>query len=315
MGIDAPAPTVGLVLELDPELGSGIGAAQWEKARRACRGCIVWVPRGVWQLSPEFGEQVGRLGVVIVEGMVCREVALGERHMFELLGPGDVIAPPGLGEPRRLGGSVALTAAVDTIAVGLGESFLRAAVRWPCLLDAVLGRLEVQRQRLAVQGLIAHLPRAEDRALLALWLLADRWGRATPEGTVLSLALTHELLGQLTGSRRSTATVAVSALESDGSIARLGDGSWLLTEQAEQNVAALARNSSSAGLLGESFMLRQLVVDTHEHARTLRAEALQTRAQRRPSGQDIARSVPPARAAAILRNDTPEPASNHGSRA
>jgi len=41
--------------------------------------------------------------------------------------------------------------------------------------------------------------------LLALWLLADRWGRATPDGTVLSLALTHELLGQLTGARRSPA--------------------------------------------------------------------------------------------------------------
>jgi len=274
MGIDVPAPTVGRVLDLDPELGSGIAAAEWDKARRACQGYVVCVRRGVWQLPPQLGERAGRVGLVIVEGMVCREVALGERHMFELLGPRDVVAMPVPGETRGLGASVGLTAAVDTVVLALGESFVRAAVRWPCLLEALLGRLEAQRQRLALQGLIAHLPRAEDRVLLALWLLADRWGSATAEGTVLSLALTHELLGQLSASRRSTATVAVSALESEGSIRRHDDGSWLLTEQAKQNVAALARTSSSARLLGESFMLRQLTGETSAEAAAItQAEA------------------------------------------
>ena len=160
----------------------------------------------------------------------------------------------------------------------MGESFVRAAARWPCLLEAVLGRLEAQRERLALQGLIAHLARAEDRVLLALWLLGNRWGQMTPDGTLLSLALTHDLLGQLTASRRSTVTIAVSALESGGSIRRLGNGSWLLTEQAGRDVALFARTSSAA-VLGESFVLRQRLAETRNEARALRAEALQAQAR------------------------------------
>ena len=63
MGIDVPAPTVGRVLDLDPELGSGIATAEWDKARRASEGYVVCVHRGVWQLPPQLGERVGRVGL------------------------------------------------------------------------------------------------------------------------------------------------------------------------------------------------------------------------------------------------------------
>jgi hypothetical protein len=54
------------------------------------------------------------VGLVIVSGAVCRELTLRDRHMLELLGPGDVVhAPVENGSPRR-GGAVALTAVLDT---------------------------------------------------------------------------------------------------------------------------------------------------------------------------------------------------------
>jgi len=274
-----PPPTVCQVLDLDPELGAGLGASQWEQARAAWRGYVVCVRRGVWQLPAELARDIGRLGLVVVEGILCRELGLGDRHMFELLGPGDVVALPVAGKRHRFGGSISLTAAPGTVVLGLGESFADAAARWPCLLEALLGRLEAQRERLALQGLIAHLPRAEDRVLLALWLLADRWGCPTPEGTVLSLALTHDLLGQLTASRRPTATVAVSTLESRGSIRRLADGSWLVTEPGERDAAALARTKSPAGVLGQSFIVRQQSLEAHHEALALHAQARQVLAQ------------------------------------
>jgi hypothetical protein len=45
------------------------------------------------------------------------------------------------------------------------------------VLVELLGRLELQRERLAVQGLIGQLSRAEHRVLLAVWHPAESWGR------------------------------------------------------------------------------------------------------------------------------------------
>jgi CRP/FNR family cyclic AMP-dependent transcriptional regulator len=121
--------------------------------------------------------------------------------------------------------------------------------------------------------LIAHLPRAEHRVLLQLWHLADRWGGVTPEGTVLPLALTHDLLGQLTAARRPTVTLAVSALESEGYVRRLDDGAWLLMAAAEPKVQAIAHAGGNAGVLGETFRLRKRSAQVSRDSVALRAEA------------------------------------------
>jgi hypothetical protein len=134
-----------------------------------------------------------------------------------------------------------LTAVIDSELLALAGRFLTAAARWPCLMTSMQARLENQRAHLAVEGLIAHIPRVEHRLLLMLWHLADRWGRVTPEGTAIPLALSHDLLSQLAAARRSTTTIALSALERDGRIARLDDGSWLLTTAAERMVQAIAK--------------------------------------------------------------------------
>jgi CRP/FNR family transcriptional regulator, cyclic AMP receptor protein len=61
---------------------------------------------------------------------------------------------------------------------------------------------------------------------------ADRWGKATPEGTVIPFAFSHELLAKITGGRRPSVSTALSRLSRKGSVARLDDGSWLVREVA-----------------------------------------------------------------------------------
>jgi CRP/FNR family transcriptional regulator, cyclic AMP receptor protein len=287
-----PSRTVSLVLDLDPDLGSGIGQEDWETARQACRGEVVRLRRGVWE-SPAAARRNDLVGLVIIEGTLCRELALHDRNMFEVLGPGDVVQLPTVGRRSRLGGDVRLTAAAGTTLVVLGRSFILAAARWSCLMAMVHRRLEEQRERLAVQGLIAHLPRAEHRVLLALWHLAEQWGRVTPKGTELPLVITHDLLGELTRSRRPTVTLAVSALESEGLIRRFEDGSWLLTAGAERAVDAITTTGNARRPpLGESFMLRQLICETSAETAALCGEARQilahrARSQRRaPANED-----------------------------
>lgn len=46
----------------------------------------------------------------------------------------------------------------------------------------------------SARGAINAVPRVEERLELTLWRLGDRFGRVTPEGILLRLGLTHELL-------------------------------------------------------------------------------------------------------------------------
>jgi CRP/FNR family transcriptional regulator, cyclic AMP receptor protein len=271
---------VGL-LDLDPDLGAGIGRQDWEIARRACRSLLVSIPAGRWDLPLSAGESHGLFGLVIVTGMVGREVRLHDRHLLELLGPGDVLQLPSSDDSSpRLSTGVILTAALDTRMIVLGRPFIGAAARWPSLLEAVGRRLEAQRERLAVQGLIAHMRRAEHRMLLILWHLADCWGIVTPDGIVLPLPLSHDIVGQLSASRRSTATLALSALEQTEKVKRLPDGSWLLTAQAERAVEIIADATDDGRSLGKLLATRLRSSETREHARALRAEARLARAAR-----------------------------------
>jgi CRP/FNR family transcriptional regulator, cyclic AMP receptor protein len=281
---------VGLILDLDPELGRGIGAEDWELARNVCRGAVVRVPRGRWQPPPDAGEREDLLGLVLLEGILCREVLIRDRHLIELLGPGDVLNLPVLHGRPQLGSEIALTATNELHLVSLGESFTRSAARWPCLLAEVHRRLEAQRERLAVQAAIAHLPLAEHRVLLILRHLADRWGQSTEEGSVIPIALTHDDLGQLAAARRSTTTLAVASLEREACLHRRADGAWLLTHEAEVRVQQIARTRRRAESVGMGLMLRELAKETRAEARAVRGEAGEIRASRRVASPRPARA-------------------------
>lgn len=230
-------------------------------------------------MAPEAaGDRHDILGMLIVEGLLCREVTLRGRHLLELLGPGEVLQLPVLATRPRLGPPVALTAVTGAKLVVLGESYIRAAARWPSLLAAVQRRLETQREHLAIQGLIAHLPTAEERLLATLWHLAERFGYVTREGTVLPLHFGHEILGQLSAAKRSTATLALRSLASENAVHRLKDGSWLLTAAADRRIHAIVQTNHSSAVLGQQLMLLKSTKDNIAESRALRSEARQIRA-------------------------------------
>src|ERR1700722_9763020 len=85
----APGPLaagVNRILDLDPELGSGISDDDWDLARRECLGSLVRMARGPWAL-PSAGafERDDIFGLIVVDGLLGREMALGEHYIFELL--------------------------------------------------------------------------------------------------------------------------------------------------------------------------------------------------------------------------------------
>ncbi len=158
---------------------------------------------------------------------------LSDRAALELLGPGDILAPP-LSAARQVeswGVSRYMAHGRASVAV-LDDRFRRAARRWPGLSDSLHDRLGRQTHRASMHLAMLHLPRVEDH-LVALFVdLAERFGRVTPGGIVIELGLTHEVIGGLVGSRRATVSLALQTLAARGVLSRLEANHWRLAPSA-----------------------------------------------------------------------------------
>ena len=89
-------------------------------------------------------------------------------------------------------------------------------------------RLVLRSRRLLFQLAVLSLPHVTTRVELLLWHFADRWGKATREGVVLPLPITHDTLSEIVGARRPSVTTALSQLRDEGRIERRPDGCWVL---------------------------------------------------------------------------------------
>jgi len=214
------------VLEADPDLGDRIPADEREVAGRALVAPSFLLAEGPWDPA-----QVGRppvVGLLVVQGVLTREIVFAGRASTELLGAGDVLRPWDndvkfdalpfgaawhVHQPCRI-------ALLDT-------RFALAMARWPPLAAAI-GARHVRRARgMAFQLVLSQLPRVDDRLLALLWYCAERWGRVTPEGVRLPLALPHRTLAALVGARRPSVTTALGGLARERLVEREPDG-WLL---------------------------------------------------------------------------------------
>jgi CRP-like cAMP-binding protein len=109
----------------------------------------------------------------------------------------------------------------------LDERFLLASLRYPGVVDALFARSVRRTRWLAVRLVVNQLVRLEDRLMLAMWGLAERWGRVTPDGVIVPMGLTHSALARLVGARRPSVTSALGELARDRVLERTDEG-WLL---------------------------------------------------------------------------------------
>ena len=81
---------------------------------------------------------------------------------------------------------------------------------------------------MSIHQALLQLSPVETRLLVLFWHLAERWGHVTPDGISVRLRLSHEVLGQLVGSRRASVTTALRRIDESGLIVRKADATWLL---------------------------------------------------------------------------------------
>jgi CRP-like cAMP-binding protein len=124
----------------------------------------------------------------------------------------------------------------------LDEAFTERVKAWPQITRALVRRETRRSMDLNVQRAATFHPRAEVRVALLLWHLAERWGKARPEGTLLPLPLTHRLIGRLVGAERPSVSHALSRLSRSQLVSR-GEEGLLLHGSAGHHIACLVEGA------------------------------------------------------------------------
>jgi CRP/FNR family transcriptional regulator, cyclic AMP receptor protein len=217
------------ILEYDPDLAEDLSDDDLALARPQLVADERRYARGTWAIGPDDFDHVANLGLLIVKGLLARRVTVGDHTSAELLGPGDVLQPWLLIDADQ---SIAVEVGWEVVqpvqAAMLHRGFCVLADKWPEITAAISRRIIQRADRLAFQLAICNLRPLNDRLLLVLWQFADRWGTVTPEGVLLDIPLTHELLAATVGARRPSVSVAVGRLSDQGRVRPRPRSRWLL---------------------------------------------------------------------------------------
>ena len=220
------------LLDEDPDLGRRVGDQTRSDLRTRAVVPLVKLAPGSCDLANLVPIDEDDLGALILEGLLSRNVLLAGRSFTELVGPEDLLRPrDDLTDPKSLRPSVSWIVMEPTRLAILDQEFARRTAPWLPAMTPVLLQRTVRRARwLTLRLAILETKRIQDRLLLLLWHLADRWGRVQPDGLHLPLRLTHDVLGQMAGAHRSSVTTALNRLVDKGAVARGLDGTWILRD-------------------------------------------------------------------------------------
>jgi CRP/FNR family cyclic AMP-dependent transcriptional regulator len=230
------------LLEIDPELGQGIGSERWQSAVAAATVRVFRHQRGPWRFFPPPDH--GALGALVLEGLILVRLELRRRGHLEVLGEGDVICPWVDADPAlSLPSVVTSYAACDLRIALLDREFTRRIAAWPEIHAALTRRLVARSRRLALQSAINALPRTDERVELTLWRLALRFGKVTSGGVRFRLRLTHSQLADMVAAQRPSVSVALARLAGAGLLKRRARDEWLLCGPPPVALSALSEQT------------------------------------------------------------------------
>ena len=196
-------------------------------AHRALRARSMVLRKGRWDAAADAGLIEGGIGFLVLDGALIRCVSAAHRTSGELLGPGDLLRPDSDVTDELPFGSY--WRAISDVRVALLDArFARNAAFVPEALGALVASALRRTDALSRQLVIVQSQAVENRILVTLDYLADRWGVVTGEGVVLPAFLSHGTLALLLGALRPSVTSAMVRLAAAGVVLRREDGRWLL---------------------------------------------------------------------------------------
>jgi len=217
------------IVDADPGLAELLDESQRERARREALTRVRRLSPGDWDATRAIEPDTHHRGFLIIDGLLTREVDVLGRRCVELLGAGDVMRPWRWdADGSHVQAEVGWVVLEPTRLAVLDQGLVTRMTPWPQLGVELFSRATRRAHSLAVALAIAHHPRVDDRLLLTLWHLAERWGRVRPEGIGVRLPLTHQRLADLVGAHRPSVTIAMGDLVRAGTVSRREDGTWTL---------------------------------------------------------------------------------------
>ncbi|MCA1690089.1 MAG: helix-turn-helix domain-containing protein [Actinobacteria bacterium] len=217
------------IVDADDELAALLDSGAREQARRDALARVRRLSPGVWDAGASVEPEIHHRGFLVIDGLLTRAVDVLGRRCVELIGPGDVLRPwswdsEGAHVRAEVGWAVLEPARLAVLDHGL----VTRMVPWPQLGVELFARGTRRAHHLAVALAIAHHPRVDDRVLLTLWHVAERWGRVGRDGILVDLPLSHQRLADLIGAHRPSVTSALGDLARSGAVSRRESGEWLL---------------------------------------------------------------------------------------
>jgi CRP/FNR family cyclic AMP-dependent transcriptional regulator len=262
-GVSPPRREGVRLLQVDPELGEDLSQEELKLATRTVVAEVRRYPKGSWRVRDGEFDPVGSLGLLVLDGLLAREVTVGAYTCAEVLGPGDVLMPwLRVGPENSVATEVEWEVARAMQLAVLDRRFTARISRWPEISGTISRRVMQRLHWLSFHLAVCGLRRVDDRLLLVLWHFADRWGKVTREGVVIDIPLTHRLLAAAIGARRPSVSVSVGRLEEDGLLRRLPRSRWLLMGEAPaelrevQEKASAGRHPRDASDGGEGLAAR-----------------------------------------------------------
>jgi len=223
-----PAAAVYL-LDADPDLADVLDADTLAQARPYAVARVGEAAVGPWDPLGAHAPEATDLGLLVLDGVVSREVHVADRSAIEVLGDGDLLRP---WDPEHdalfATPTVTWTVLAELRFAVLDARFALVAARWPPLMSALMGRAVRRARALTYHLAVTQITGVETRVAMALWEFAQRWGRVGPDGVTLDLRVTHEMLARLVGARRPSVTTALRKLAEEGRVTQDGPGRWLL---------------------------------------------------------------------------------------
>ncbi len=217
------------IVAADPDLGDLLGAQQRARAEHEARARLLRLWPGEWDAAASIEPERHHRGFLIIDGLLSRDVEVIGRQCVELLGHGDVMRPWSWdGEGSHVHAEIGWTVLEPTRMAVLDQQLVTRIAPWPALGVELFNRGTRRAHALAVSLAISYHQRVDDRLMLTLWHLAERWGRVHSDGIVVPLPLSHQRLADLVGAHRPSVTTALGELVRVGSLSRRENGDWVL---------------------------------------------------------------------------------------
>jgi CRP/FNR family transcriptional regulator, cyclic AMP receptor protein len=155
--------------------------------------------------------------VIVADGLIVLRSAIpgsARRTITCHAGGGSLFLPPGDDESL-----VALTPATLVVISSVDrDRLLESPTASRLLLDGLAETLRQKQAALASMSRLHHVDRVREKLIE----LARDHGRVGRDGIRLDFPLTHDLLGEMTGSARETVTRALDELQREGFVQRRG---------------------------------------------------------------------------------------------